>query len=474
MAFQKISRRSLLRGVGVSGAAASMSLPRLEAMEPESDSVDADGKPLDRPPVRTAFLFMPNGVNAPNWTPAVKVDPETKKPTDQYDLSPMLRSLAKVKDDMILLENLHHPGLNNKNGHWPKVPAFLSGGHVLQTSGRDMNTGNTSADQLLAAKIGSKTPLPSFELGVDAAYTGVDNIGGGFTRIYGSHIAWRDPRTPVPKEIIPQLAFDRLFRGTNVGPVLSGLDPTTREVAKSLQGDDTSVLDLVREDAKNLQRKLGTTDRAKLDEYLESVRSIERRIEVSMKPQRRWINEGKLEIPRPGPGIPNDHIEHVRLMLDIMVMAFWTDTTRVSTFMFGNAQTGRTFSFLNGVKTSFHGISHHENDPKKIAVYEQIGTWHVEQVAYLLEKMKSLSEGDSTLLDNSLVMFGSSLRDGNRHETENLPLLLAGRGGGSVRTGRRLTAPEKTPLCNLYLSMMERMGVHQDVFGTSTGKLDLS
>ncbi|MEM6691898.1 MAG: DUF1552 domain-containing protein [Planctomycetota bacterium] len=467
----RLSRRSLIRGVTAGGAAASMSLPRLEAMEPESiasDSGDPSSQTLDRPPVRTAFLFMPNGVNPANWTPP------TIEGSDQYELTPMLKPLEDVRDEVILLENLHHPDLAGGNGHWPKVPAWLSGGFVRRTSGRDMHTGNRSADQEMAAGVGNRTPLPSLELGVDAAYTGVDNVGGGFTRIYGSHIAWRDPTTPVPKEIVPQLAFDRLFRGSRGGPILSGLNPRTREVAESLRRDETSVLDIVMEDAKDLDRRLGATDRAKLDEYLESVRSVERRIEATMRPQRRWINDGRYEVPRPGPGIPRDHKEHVRLMLDIMVLAFWTDTTRVSTFMFGNAQTGRTFSFIDGVKSSFHGISHHQNKPEKLAEYEKIGTWHIEQMAYLFDRMRSLSEGDGTLLDNSMVFFGSSLRDGNKHDTENLPLLLGGRGGGKIRTGRRLTAPERTPLCNLYLTMMQNMGMEIDSYSSSTGPLDLS
>ncbi len=161
-------------------------------------------------------------------------------------------------------------------------------------------------------------------------------------------------------------------------------------------------------------------------------------------------------------------------MLDIMVLAFWTDTTRIATFMFGNAQTGRNFSFIDGVKGSFHGLSHHRNDPKTLAQYEKIGTWHIAQLAYFIDRMRSLREGDSTLLDNSMVFFGSTIRDGNKHDTENLPLILAGRGGGTIRSGRRLTLPGRTPLCNLYVAMMQRMGVDVDSFGSSDGIVDLS
>ncbi|QGJ68536.1 Secreted protein containing DUF1552 [Planctomycetales bacterium 10988] len=454
---QPIPRRTLLKGLG-----ASLALPWLEAMTPTICSA-AQSKQLSEPPRRIAYLFMPNGVRPDHWTP----------PGDgeKWEMTPMLKPLANVKDELILLENLWHEQTTGRNGHWPKVPAWLSGGFVVRTSGRDMDTGNISADQFLAQKIGMRTPLPSLELGVDAAYTGVDNIGGGFTRIYGSHIAWKDPHTPVPKEILPQLAFDRLFRSGTAGPVLSGFNPNTQAVNQSLQRDDNSVLDLVLEDAKSLQRKVSTKDRLKLAEYLESVRAVERQIENSMKPQVRWINEGKYELARPGQGIPEDHQEHVRLMLDIMMLAFWTDSTRIATFMFGNAQTGRNFSFIDGVKGSFHQLSHHRDEPKIRDQYEKIGYWHVEQVAYCLEKMKQLDEGGSSLLDNSMVLFGSSLKDGNRHDNHDLPLVLAGRGAGALRPGRRVRAEVDTPFCNLHLALIQRMGVEIETFGDSTASL---
>jgi len=452
---QPISRRTMLRGIG-----ATLALPWLEAMSATSVA----GESLSKPPVRTAFLFMPNGVVPKHWDPP-------QQENDQFDLTPMLKPLAGVKEGFLLLENLWNEQTVGRNGHWPKVPAFLSGGFVVRTSGRDMDTGGTSLDQVMARHIGSRTPLPTFELGVDPARNGIDNIGGGFTRIYGSHIAWRDPHTPVPKEIIPQLAFDRLFRTSSAGPVVSGFNPNQPQVVKSLQRDDTSVLDLVRDDAKSLQRKVGVQDRAKIDEYLESVRSVERRIESALKPQKRWINEGRFDVPRPGPGIPEDHEDHVRLMLDIMVLAFWTDSTRISTFMFGNAQTGRNFSFLEGVKGSFHQLSHHREQEKERNMYETIGTWHITQLAYVIDKMRSLSEGESTLLDNSMLLFGSTIKDGNRHDEHNLPLILAGKGGGTIRPNRRLAAPKDTPLCNLYMSMLDRMGIKVDRFGDSTGAL---
>ncbi|MFI4873952.1 MAG: DUF1552 domain-containing protein [Blastopirellula sp. JB062] len=450
-----ISRRTMLQGTG-----AALALPWLEAMTRRSRGAET----LDAPPKRVAFLFVPNGVRGDQWNPVKNED-------GSFELTPMLQPLKDVRQEVTIFENLWHKNTVGRNGHWPKVPAWLSGGFVERTSGRDINTGGVSVDQLLASKIGDRTPLPSLELGVDAARTGVDNVGGGFTRIYGSHIAWRDPHTPVPKEIVPRLAFDRLFRTAAAGPVVSGFTPHQKAVADSLARDDASVLDLVLEDAKSLRGKVGRNDRAKLDEYLESVRSVEKRIETALTPQKRWINEGRFDLPRPGPGIPESHEEHVRLMLDIMVLAFWTDTTRISTFMLGNAQTGRRFSFIDGVKGSFHGLSHHRHQENERGQYEKIVLWHLQQYAYLIDKMRGLDEGNGSLLDNSLVMYGSSIKDGNSHQEEDLPILMAGKGGGAFKTDRCVTSETNTPLCNMYVSLLRHMGVEVDSFGDSTGEL---
>ncbi|MBI1355197.1 MAG: DUF1552 domain-containing protein [Acidobacteria bacterium] len=441
-----------------------MALPWLESTAPAAVGPDGSLR-LSEPPLRMAFLFMPNGVRPDHWTP--------EGDAEDYRITPHLTALEPHKSEFLLLENLWHEKTVGRNGHWPKVPAWLSGGFVERSTGRDLDTGGVSVDQVAANHIGTLTPLPTFELGLDAPRTGVDNIGGGFARMYGSYISWRDPHTPAPKEIMPQLAFDRLFRTGGRAPAgISSVDPQHPSAMASLQRDDQSVLDLVLEDAKALRAKGSVADRAKIDEYLESVRSVERRMEAALKPQKRWINEGKFDVPRPGPGIPEDHLEHTRLMLDILLLAFWTDTTRVATFMFGDAQTGRDFSFIPGVKGNFHGISHHRNEPGQRAQYEAIVNWHMDQIGWLLGRMCGLDEGGKSLLDNSMLMFGSSLKDGNRHDPENLPLILAGRAKGKLRPGRRVRAPEKTPLCNLYLTMLDMMGVHEERFGDSTGLLE--
>ncbi|MFN3323279.1 MAG: DUF1552 domain-containing protein [Bryobacteraceae bacterium] len=445
-----LSRRTLLRGVG-----AAMALPWLESL--------TASEALSSPPLRAAFMFMPNGVRPEHWTPAGD--------GEDYEITPHLKPLESLKKDFLLLENLWNKNTVGRNGHWPKVPAWLSGGYVERTNGGDLDSGGTTVDQVAARHIGTETPLPSFELGLDPPRTGIDTAGGGFPRALGSFLSWAGPQSPVPKEIVPQLAFDRLFRKTKMR-VVSGADPKHPSLIESLQRDDTSVLDLVRDQAHDLRRKGSRDDQARLDEYFESVRAVEKRIEASMRPQKRWINQGKFPLDRPAPGIPQTHKEHLHLMLDILILAFWTDSTRIATFMFGDAQSSQNYSFLPGVNGSWHGLSHHTDIESTRAQYEKIINWNMEQFAYFLNKLKSLKEGDSTLLDNSIILFGSSLKCGNRHDPENLPLILAGRGKGSLRPGRRLRAPEKTPMCNLHLAILHRLGVKEESFGDSTGALE--
>ena len=450
----KLKRRNFLRGVG-----ATMALPWLETASFSAETGDR----LTEPPLRMAAIFMPNGVRPDYWTPAGD--------GEDYEITPHLKPLESLKGDFLLLENLWNKNSVGRNGHWPKVPAWLSGGFVERTVGGDLDSGGTTVDQLAVQKMEIGTPLASFELGLEAPRTGIDTAGGGFPRALGSFLSWADPHTPVPKEIVPQLAFDRLFRNSKA-KVISGTNPKHPALLESLQRDETSVLDIVQDQARALRKQGSASDQARLDEYFESVRSVERRIEASMRPQKRWINQGKLPMDRPLPGIPDAHSEHLRLMLDILVLSFWTDSTRIATLMMGDAQSGQDYSFLPGVKGSFHGLSHHRNLPEQRTQYEKIVTWHTTQLAYFLNRMKSLDEGGKSLLDNSMILFGATLKDGNRHDPENLPVLLAGRGKGTLRPGRRVRFAEKTPLCNLHLSMLHRLGVKEKAFGDSTGVLE--
>ena len=452
---EPISRRTMLKGAG-----ALLSLPLLEAMTPRARADDAAKKH----PVRMAVLYYPNGVNATEFLP--------KGTGKEFELSPTLAPLDKVKSDILVLTELMNIKTNTGDGHYVKTGGFMTGTTITRTTGSDLRSNGTSMDQIAAQRIGYMTPLPSLELGIEPVTTGVD-INVGYTRLYGSHISWSSSTTPAAKEIDPRQAFNRLFRPA---------------AAKSRDaGADKSVLDLVQEDAKSLRAKVGVSDQRKLDEYLGSIRAIENRIEFDARRRKEAVNEDPLAreaVKKLGDRIKSyyddpgkasergvNHTEQVRIMLDLMVMAFWTDSTRVSTFMFGNDVSGKNFSFIEGVKGGHHELSHHENNKEKLAQYALINRWHVQQFAYMLEKMKGIKEGDKTLLDNSMLMFGSPIRDGNSHNPHNLPLVLAGQGGGTLKTGRHLMYPKNTPLCNLYKGMLNRMGTPVETFGDSTAEL---
>jgi hypothetical protein len=452
----QISRRTMLKGMGVS-----MALPLLEAMQPLTSFGNTAANATSEAPRRLALLFFPNGVHEHKWTPEGE--------GADFKLSPILEPLAEHKRDLLVFTNLWNQATNTGDGHYVKDAAFLTGTTITKTTGADVRSNGVSVDQLIAQKIGNLTPLPSLELGIDPPATGVDtNVG--YTQLYGAHISWSSPVTPVAKEINPRLAFDRLFRSKAGGSA----NPQR----------DRSVLDLVMDDAKQLRNKVGHGDQRKLDEYFESVRAIERRIEFDTK--RRATEYADLGIIKQEVDALDlriakyqknphqygvDHTEHVRLMLDLMVLAFWSDSTRVSTFMFGNSVSWRNFSFLPGVKQGHHETSHHEHNAEKLEQYRIISTWFTTQYAYMLSKMKSIKEGNGNLLDNSMVMLGSGLRDGNSHNPHNLPIVLAGKAGGTLNPGRHLTYPKDSQLCNLYLSMIRRMGVQAERFGDSTGEL---
>ncbi len=450
-----ISRRTMLKGAG-----ALLSLPLLEAMMPRARADETAKKH----PVRMGVLYFPNGVNTTEFLP--------KGVGKEFELSPTLSPLAKVKSDILVLTELMNIKTDTGDGHYVKTGGFMTGTTITRTTGSDVRSNGVSMDQVAAQRIGHLTPLPSLELGIEPVTTGVD-INVGYTRLYGSHISWSTPTTPVAKEIDPRQAFNRLFR--------------PKEGRARDASSDKSVLDIVQEDAKSLRAKVGASDRRKLDEYLGSIRAIENRIEFDAKRRAEAVHEDPLAretVKKLGDRIKSyyddpakvsergiNHTEQVRIMLDLMVMAFWTDSTRVSTFMFGNDVSGKNFSFVEGVKGSHHELSHHENKKEKLDQYALINRWHVQQFAYMLEKMKGIKEGEGTLLENSMILFGSPIRDGNSHNPHNLPLVLAGQGGGTLKTGRHLLYPKNTPMCNLYQGMLNRMGTPVEKFGDSTGEL---
>lgn len=455
----QLDRRTLLKGIG-----ATLALPALEAMRPVMAAGTAGNFP-----VRMAMLYMPNGVRPDRWTP--------EGTGSKFRLSPILSPLESHRDDILVLTGLQNKASFGGDGHYVKTGGWLTGTTITKTTGSDINSGGISLDQLAAQKIGQGCKLPSLELGTESVVSGIDtNVN--YTRLYASHISWKTPTVPLPCEINPRVAFDRLFR-------------TKSADGQKTDADQKSVLDLVREDAKRLQNKLGQSDKQKLDQYLDSIREVERRIEQEAKSLGAGENlppdlakhlaeldariskaMGKASREEELHSLPRfDHGEHSRIMMDIMVLGFWSDSTRVSTFMFGNDVTGRNFSFVDGVNGGHHDLSHHSNDIGKLDQYEKINHWHVEQYAYMLDRMKQIKEGEGTLLDHSMVAFGSPIRDGNAHDPKNVPIVLAGGAGGQLKTGRHIEFESGTPLCSLWLSMLAKAGAPEHSFGDATTPL---
>lgn len=458
-----IPRRTFLRGMS-KGVGVTLSLPILQAMgkplpgAAPGAAASAAVKSGVQPPVRFAALFFPNGVWEKNWFP--------EQDGAEYKLPFALEPLERHKKDFLVFSNLDKRHSHQGDGHYAKTANFLTGLTVRKTPGKDISVGGVSLDQLVAQQHGHLTPLPSLELGIDPVISGIDSVVG-YTRLYGCYISWRSPTTPVAKEIDPRLAYERLFGVINA---------SKRTAAASEKVDDNkALLDLVLEDANSLRRRLGRDDQYKLDEYLDSVRDVERRLQYFSRPDpRQWKPGSEPEDIAAPKGAPGDHQEHVRLMLDMMALAFWTDSTRISTFMFANDVSGKNFGKLvPGTEGSHHEFSHHQSKTEKFEPYTKINRWHVEQLGYLMDKLKSIKEGDGTVLDNSMILFGSGMSDGNRHDPKNLPILLAGRAGGKIKSGRHIKCPERTPLCNLYVSMLERLGTPVESFGDSTAPLDI-
>ena len=437
----KLSRRTVLRGLGVS-----LALPWLEAT-----GTIAKAAVVSPAPTRMAFIFVPNGVVLDHWTP--------KTEGYGFALPSTLEPLAPMKDDLLVLTGLtHDKGRANGDGagdHARSASVFLTGSQPRKTDGEKIRSG-ISVDQIAAQAIGQKTRFSSLELGVDPGRM-AGNCDSGYSCAYSSNISWSSESTPVGKEVNPRLVFERLFAGGKPSEV-----DKSQQQREALQ---KSVLDFIADDAKRLQSKLGRNDNRKLDEYLTGVREIERRIGTRIaKPVSVDIDYA---IPD---GIPGDYQDHMRMMCDLMVLAFQTDSTRIATMMFANAGDNKNYRMI-GVPDGHHDLSHHQNDAVKLEKIAKINRFQVQQLSYLLQKMKSIREGERTLLDNSMVVYGSGISDGNRHNHDNLPILVAGSGGGTIETGRHVRYDLETPVCNLFMSMLDRMGVSTPFIGDSTGRL---
>lgn len=439
----RLSRRAILRGLGVSVA-----LPWMESLAVPSQAAEAVGTPR-----RMAFIFVPNGVHLPDWTP--------QRLGYGYDLPRTLEPLRRVQDDVTVISGLtHDKGRANGDGpgdHARSASVFLTGAQPRKTNGADIRSG-TSVDQVAAQAAGSLTRFPSLELGCEPGRS-AGNCDSGYSCAYSSNISWSSDATPVGKETNPKFVFSRLFG--------SGTPKERDKNAERREALRKSVLDYISEDAKRLQTKLAQSDRVKLDEYLNGVREVERRIDRSDDEETVSVD---VDYPVPK-GTPKDYAEHIRLMCDMMVLAFQTDRTRIATFMFADAASNRSYRHIE-VPDGHHDLSHHRGDAEKHAKLQKINQFHVTQVAYFLERLKATTDvhGES-LLDHSMICYGSAISDGDRHNNENLPVLLAGHGGGTIDAGRHIRVAPETPMCNLFMSMLDRFGTPVDFIGDSTGRL---
>ena len=443
-----ISRRTMLRGLGVG-----MALPLLDAMAPKGFTSSAFGAATGttRPPLRMAHIFLPNGMRMEDFTPtAVGAG---------FPLPATLAPLKAVASEFSVLSGLTLDGARAKGDgggdHARSAAAFLTGCHPYKTAGANIKLG-VSVDQVAARQLGTKTRLPSLELGLDKQQT-AGNCDSGYSCAYVSNISWRGEATPVPKEHDPQAVFDRLFRASDFAHASEG---QARRTALR-----KSILDYVADDAAALNRNLGKSDQRKMDEYLTSIREVEQRIEVTKD----GATGNFPDFDRPDTN-PKAFSDHMRLMYDLMHLAFRLDLTRICTYMIARDGSDRVYKDI-GVTEGHHTVSHHGADQKKIESISKIDLYNMTHFAAFLEKMKNTPEGNGSLLDHCAIMYGAGIGDGDRHNHDELPILLAGRAGGALKTGRHVRFARNTPLCNLHLSMLNMMGVQAERFGDSTGVL---
>ncbi len=435
-----LDRRTVLRGAG-----ALIGLPLLEAMQ-----AGPAWSAQSQAPLRLAFLYVPNGMHMPDWTPSTA--------GRGFELPATMQPLAGVRKHISVLTNLTLDGArahgDGGGDHARSAAAFLTGAHPKKTGGADIHNG-ISVDQVIASHVGDQTRFASLELGLEGSSQS-GSCDSGYSCAYSSNLAWRNSTSPLAKEMDPRAVFDRLFGSDN---------PAEQSRSQSVrQNRRKSVLDFAAEDARTLHAKLGAADRRKLDEYLYAVRDIEKRLD---EPQS--LDPG--DYTRPA-GVPGKLDEHCRLMLDMLALALSTDSTRVATFMFANEGSNRSHPEL-GAPESHHDLSHHGNNTEKQAKISKINHFYVQKLGYLLEAMDKIQEGERSLLENSIVLYGSGISDGDRHNHDNLPILLAGSGGMRIKPGLHHQFNNQTPLCNLYLWMARQFGVRTSSFGDSNDILDI-
>jgi hypothetical protein len=432
-----IPRRMFLRGAGVS-----LALPFLESMVPAQTLLSQTAA---NPQLRAGFLYMQHGAIMHEWTPSKQ---------GELELTRILKPLEPYRNRLLLVSGLEvetaGPAPGESGGdHVRSAAAFLSGARAKHTAGADVYLG-TTIDQVIAKKIGQETALPSLELGIeDVGYTGICNYG--YSCSYVNTISWETPKKPLPMEVNPQVVFERLFGDGN--------NSAQRRARKT---QDRSILDWISSDVASIRKTLGPVDQARLNDYLDDVREIERRVQL--------VGKATADLPDAPLGMPQSYDEHIKLQFDLIALAFRTDVTRVASFMYGRDNTNTTHP-ASGVTLSHHGASHHGNKPEGYENFAKINTYFVQMFAYLLEKLRSVPDGDGNLLDHSMIVLGSSMSNPNEHSHDPVPMLVAGGMSGRLQTGRHLLFPDRTPHANLLLSLIHKAGIPMESFGNSTEPL---
>jgi len=428
---------------------ATLALPLLDAMVP---ALSAIGKTAASPVKRLGFIYVPNGAVMDKWTPSAT--------GAGFELSPTLSPLEPFRDRTLVLSNLAQMEARSYDDgagdHSRGTAAWLSGVHARRTEGADVHLGIT-ADQIVAQEFGRQTQRASLELGLETIDL-VGNCDNGYSCTYMNTLSWRTPTTPLPIEVNPRKVFRRLF----------GQGDTAAERLTQIK-ERRSILDSVLSDVTRLKGTLGPVDNSRLTEYLDAIRDVERRIQRAEERNA----EPELPLMEVPPGVPETFEEHIQLMFDLQLLAFQTDTTRVITFLIGRELSNRTYPAI-GITEAHHSLSHHQSDKEKLAKLAKINTYHIAKLAYFLEKLRSTPDGDGCLLDHTMLVYGSGLSDGNRHDHSPLPILLIGGGAGEFKGGRHLSYKKETPMTNLLLTVLEKAGVRAEALGDSTGRLDLT
>jgi uncharacterized protein DUF1552 len=433
-----LSRRTFLRGAGVT-----LALPLLDSMLPAQTPL---AKTAASPKSRFCGIYVPHGATMDKWTPAQE--------GAGFEFTESLKPLEKYRNRVNVVTNLAHPlagGVGSDAGadHARSAAVFLSGAHPEKGA---VHAGVT-VDQVLAERIGQETPLPSIELAIEEVGL---NCGSGYGCAYFNTISWRNPTMPLPMENSPQVVFERLFG-----------DGSNAALRLSRKKEDRSILDSVTEKASRLQSRLDPSDRNRLTEYLDDIREIERRIQ---KAEQQSANEGN--VPEAPVGVPQLFEDHLKLMFDLQALAYRADITRIMTLMYARDTSGATY-VNSGNRDGFHGASHHSNARAKMDSFALINGYHVKMLAYFIDKLQSTPDGDGNLLDHSVVLYGSSMSNGNQHDHDPLPVVVVGGLSGQLKGGRHIVTPAHTPMSNLLLTLLDKFGVQQTSFGDSTAKLDI-